>query len=208
MPRSPSRSRTQPPRRSRRRVGALAEAIAAVQGELAAIYRLELPMRAERFLVSAAEAQRHLAASGASTGPRTGVVAVEDREALWLGLYFAPEDRSDPAAILEETSHWMALVWHAAQDRRVRPLELEFQAEVDRYAVARSRGRAALSHFGAARWRPDLAPEELDRYRTAHHAAARYCEQLERRFPRRADLPGWLAELRRFYRAGPERLRA
>ena len=38
----------------------------------------------------------------------------------------------------------------------------------------------------------------------AHRAALHYCRALARRFPARADTPGLLCELRRFYRAAPE----
>ena len=38
----------------------------------------------------------------------------------------------------------------------------------------------------------------------AHQSALAYCRALACRYPLRADTPGLLAELRRFYRAGPE----
>ena len=185
---------------------ALAARVAAAQRRLSGIYRLELGLRAEHFLVAPELARRHLAADD---GPRTGLLALEDGDALWLGLYFDPRDAADPAAVLEETSHWLAVVWNAAQSRRVSPLVLELQAEVDSYAVARTEGADPLRHFRQARWRGDLCSSERARYRAAHAAAYRYCRGLERRYPRRADLPGLLRELRRFYRRPPQtKLRA
>jgi len=178
----------------------LAERIAAAQRRLAGIYRLEVPLRAEEFLLSPDSARQRRPASG----PRTGLLAVEEQGTLWLGLYFDPRDADDPAAILEETSHWLAVVWHAAQERPVSPLLLELQADVDRYAVARTaRSRDPLRHFGSLRWVPGLPRAARARYRAAHAAAYRYCRRLERRYPRRSDLPGLIRELRGFYRRDP-----
>jgi hypothetical protein len=174
--------------------------IAAVQRRISEIYRLELALRAECFLVSAEAARAHLNAGS----PRTGLLALEEGGTLWLGVYFDPQDADDPIAILEETSHWLALVWHATQRHCVSPLLLELQAEVDRYAIARTDGVDPLEHFRRIRWLPELPAEERGRYRAAHAIAFRYCRGLERRFPRRADLPQLLGELRHFYRRGPQ----
>jgi hypothetical protein len=184
----------------------LASRIAATQRRLSGIYRLELALRADHFLLSSEQARTQLP----PTGPRTGLLALEEHGTLWLGLYFDPRDADDPAAILEETSHWLAVVWHAAQRRCVSPLLLELQAEVDRYAVARTAWAPdPLRHFARLRLRADLPRAQRDRYRTAHAAAFRYCRGLERRFPRRSDLPSLLHELRGFYRRAPEsKLRA
>ncbi len=182
-------------------VAGLAARVAAAQRRLCAIYRLSLPLSAESFLLAPEEARERLPGAG----PRTGLLAVEEGDTLWLGLYFHPQDAADPAAILEETSHWIAVVWHAAQRRPISPLLLELQAEIDRYAVARLADRRdPLGHLRQLRLRPDLTAGERERYRTAHAAARRYCGALQRHFPRRADLPEWLRELRGFYRRAPE----
>ncbi len=98
------------------------------------------------------------------------------------------------------------MVWHAAQRRAVSRLVLELQAEVDRYAIARiARDRDPLRHFAQLRLCAGLTRAQRARYRAAHVAAFRYCRALERRFPRSADLPGLLRELRGFYRRAPAR---
>jgi len=178
-------------------MASLSRRIAAVQQRLAAIYRLDLPLRAVDFVLSREAA----AALHPARGPRTGLLALEEAGTLWLGIYFDPRDAEDPAAILEETSHWVAVVWHAAQCRPVSALLLEFQAEVDRYAVARTaRIVDPLRHFAHMHLRAGLSPTQRRRYLDAHAAAFRYCLALERRYPRGSDLPGLLCELRRFYR--------
>lgn len=176
--------------------------VAAAQRRLAGIYRLEVPLRAEDFLLTPEEAR----AQRPEPIPRTGLLAVEERGALFLGLYFDPCDAEDPAAILEETSHWVAVAWHAAQERPVSRLQLEFQADVDRYAVARTaRHRDPLGHFRQLRWLPGVPRGVRSRYRTAHAAAYRYCRRLEHCYPHRGDLPGLLCELRHFYRRQADR---
>jgi hypothetical protein len=131
-------------------------------------------------------------------------VVVEGDEAVCVGLYLDPRDREDPDAIVEETSHFVCVAWHASQNRPVSRLVLELQSEVDRYAVSRLTGGDPLRHFRRFRWAAWMDEETRGLYRRAHQAGHRYCRALSRRFPARCDTPGLLAELRRFYRASPE----
>ncbi|MDJ0849037.1 MAG: hypothetical protein QNK04_11720 [Myxococcota bacterium] len=178
----------------------LPERVAAAQRSLTEIYRLELRLRAADFLMSADRVQALLPEGS----PRTGVVVVEHDGELHVGLYVDPDDMENAAAIVEETSHLLYLAWHAERGRGVSRLHLELQGEVDRYAVARISGGEPLRHFRGFRWADWMGAAERLRYETAHRAAHRYCRSLEARFPRRADTPALLAELRRFYRSPME----
>jgi hypothetical protein len=179
--------------------------VAAVQRWLVAIYRLDLDLEAERFVVEPERARRLLPPGS----PRSGLLVLEQAGELQLGLYLDPQDARDPATVIEETSHLLCLVWHAVRDWPVSRLHLELQAEVDRYAVARAAGGDPLGHFRDFGWADWMDAAERRRYQTAHRVAHRYCRRLEARFPVRADTPAWLGELRRFYRAAPnEKLRA
>jgi hypothetical protein len=180
---------------------ALALEVAAVQRRLTDVYRLELDLRAELYLVEPERARELLP----TAGPRTGVLVLEEQDGARLGLYVDPRDRNDPDAIVEETSHLVCLAWHAAQERSVSVLHLELQSEVDRYVVARLEGRDALRHFREFAWASWMDRPTRRRYETAHRAAHRYCLSLERRYRRRCDAPALLLELRRYYRASPER---
>ncbi len=141
--------------------------------------------------------------------PRSGVLALEEHGTLWLGVYLDPRDRRDSRTLVEETSHWVCLAWHAENGRRVSLLLLELQGEVDQYAVSRLRGRDGLRHFREFRWDGWMGAADRERYETAHRAAHRYCRSLSRRYPRRSDTPALLQELRAFYRAPAEaKLRA
>jgi hypothetical protein len=174
--------------------------VAAAQRWLTAIYRLELGLQAERFLVAPEHARQILPPDS----PRSGVLVLEEGGVLHLGLYVDPVDAVDAETIVEETSHLVCLAWHAARGQPVSRLHLELQGEVDRYAVARVTGGEGLRHFRDFAWADWMDAAARHRYETAHRAAERYCRRLEARFPRRADTPGLLSELRRFYRACPQ----
>ena len=120
----------------------------------------------------------------------------------------------DYCTALEGVSHFHYLSWSAGCERRVSLLELELQAEVDKYAsalsllLAQREGRfpADLFHrlFEGVRWLPHLGGDERRRYEEAHRFAARFCRRLEDRFLRRrqAKPAAMLTELRSFYRLG------
>lgn len=178
----------------------LLRGVARVQARLAAIYRLDLDVRAEHFVISPERARRLLP----PRSPRSGVLVVEAGGDPQLGLYIDPRDQADPGTIIEETSHLVCLAWHAAQDRPVSRLILELQGEIDRWALARLEGADGFGHFRGFRWASWMEASDRRRYETAHRRALRYCRAMQRRHPGRPDAPGLLAELRRFYRAPSE----
>jgi hypothetical protein len=118
---------------------------------------------------------------------------------------------ADFCTALEGVSHFHYLVWSAQHRRQVSLLELELQAEVDKYAVAmyllRQQGREELQLglcsrlFGAVSYMLTLSAETLQRYHEANRCAARYCLRLERHLLRGHFRPeAWLRSLREFYR--------
>jgi hypothetical protein len=120
----------------------------------------------------------------------------------------------DYCTALEGVSHFVYTTWRLERDAPVSLLELETQAEVDKYAatvflVAHQQGGTypAEVHprlFDRVNFDARLEPEQYDRYRTAHRCAARYCRSLERRFVQRGEarIEALLRELRKFYRLG------
>jgi len=179
----------------------LRAAVARAERWLTRIYRLDLPVAAAHCVISPEAARKLLPASA----PRTGLVVVDEGDTVELGLYVDPRDAADPDTVIEETSHLLCVAWHAAHDRRVSRLTLELQSEVDRYAVARLQGRDGFRHFERFAWAGHLDAAGRELYATAHRAGLRYCRTLARRYPERADTPGLLAELRRYYRLAPDR---
>ena len=182
------------------RPDALLQAVAAAQRWITAIYRLELDLCAEQFVVDPQTALTLLPPNS----PRSGVVVVEEPEEISLGLYVYARDADDPWTVLEETSHLLYLAWLAGREWSVSRLVLELQSEVDRYAVARAQGRDGLEHFADVEWSDWMDGRTRELYATAHRSAHRYCRSLDRRHPRRSDMPGLLSELRRFYRSAPD----
>jgi hypothetical protein len=184
--------------------------VSQVAGWLANVYALDLEIEAEDFVVSLSP---ELARELLPPGCRSGLVLVEHEGEIEMGLHLAPEDHDHAGTVIEETSHLVCVAWHAARDLPVSQLVLELQAEVDRFAFAKLADdgyeRLPLAHFERFRFAEGLLLEARHRYELAHQRAHSYCRRLDRRFPRRSDTPGLLAELRRFYRASPEtKLRA
>ena len=121
---------------------------------------------------------------------------------------------ADYCTALEGVSHFVYSTWRLDRDAPVSLLELETQAEVDKYVttvflVADQQGGAYPSQvharlFDRVAFDARLEPDQFQRYRTAHRCAAQYCRRLERRFVRRgeAQIEALLRELRKFYRLG------
>ncbi len=159
------------------------------------------------------------------------VVLVQDRDEVRIGLYVDREvlvrlQRRDPldsldgdnlrdyCTALEGVSHFHYLMWSLARGRNVSLLELELQADVDKYASAltlltrQRKGEfpAALHMqlFHRVGYLPELSQECRRRYEEANWHAARFCRRLEEQFLRRRRYrpEAWLSELRRFFRCG------
>lgn len=109
---------------------------------------------------------------------------------------------------IEGVSHFVYMAVRAHADRPVSALELELQAEIDKYITCLLilDGGPAHSHrlrrrlFFEFAYEPDLDDEERQRYAAANHNAHQYTASLERRFVRGRRIAAMLAELRRFYR--------
>jgi len=192
--------------------------------QLDRIYGLDLRLDIEQFVISREDGHR---LAGESAPPSALLVQEGEPGEIQVGLYIGEEalsrlSESDPATSLncenfasfctvtEEVSHFAYLTWNAAQGKSVTQLELEIQAEVDKFittALLLARQNQGLVPvalldrlFSDFRLRDDLDPAERERYRVASVFARSYCASLVRRFIRPARLAEMLAELRRFYR--------
>ena len=192
-----------------------------LQGLLARIYDAPAAHDVHDFLVT--DALRAAELAGRAQPPSTDEqllladAGVLRRLATRCPLHALDErNLADYCTALEGVSHFHYVVWNADSTREISLLELELQAEVDKYASALSlllrqrEGRfpAELFHrlFEGVRFLPQLAEAERARYEEAHRHAARFCRRLEERFlrARRARPEALLAELRRFYRLGSQ----
>ena len=112
----------------------------------------------------------------------------------------------------EEVSHFVYLLFCARTARTVTQLELELQAEVDKYLCAvfflSLQNEGAVSPrlkellFHHYRIADTVSEERAERYRAASHLAYRYCQYLEARFLKPSRLHDLARESRRFYRLG------
>ncbi len=194
-----------------------------VQRGLEALYRVDTGVEIADFVVG-----RELRDAVVSARrPREQLLVCETGGELEVALFIEPGVLAnllahDPARRLGEhnfgdfllaiegVSHFIYAVWCARAARPVSQLELELQAEVDKYVTCLLTTEpegdisAALRRrlFADAIYEPDLDHDEHARYRAANDNAQRYTGWLEQAFviPRR--IPEMLAELRRFYRQG------
>ncbi|BDG08905.1 hypothetical protein [Anaeromyxobacter paludicola] len=179
---------------------------------LAAVGRLDAP---ELLLVREEEGG---AALGLFLDEPLLAAALRARPHLRRSRLTARRQLGQLACVAEGVSHFVYLSSRALAGRQVSLLELEVQAEVDKFALlvlhlwrrGRRRASRALRHrlYERVRYRPHLDGPELERYRTANRLAAGYAGWLEARFVRRGDAEGLLRELRASYRlSGPAKLR-
>lgn len=197
--------------------------VADLQRMLAALYGIEVGEDVRDYVVTDAAG---LCADDARDAPEQLLIEQGDGE-IGLALYLDPRllarlDALDPRrrlcgrnledffTVVEGVSHFNYVAWNAARDKAVTLLELEMQAEVDKYVGARvllggqagaGLAGALLDHlFDAPAFDAALAPAALERYRDANRLAACYCHSLECRFPAGLPGPAMVRELRAFFR--------
>ncbi|HSG64294.1 MAG TPA: hypothetical protein VLD39_04810 [Gammaproteobacteria bacterium] len=195
-----------------------------LQALLSELYALDVSHDVRDFLVTDAGLARALDAAGRSSDEKL-LIAEEDGEAA-VALYLDAElvrrlGQNNPAAqlslenledfwtALEGVSHFLYYVWNAALEKSVTLMEMELQAEVDKFVGTvlllrrqgtRPPGNLHSCLFDLPRFDGRLGPEELDRYRSANRYAGRYCKKLAQGLSGAADPAALRRELRYFYR--------
>jgi hypothetical protein len=116
--------------------------------------------------------------------------------------------------IIEGVSHFVYVVERARVQREATQLEMELQAEVDKWVVLAESLRGELDVDRSADLRArlyervsfehDEASEVGQRYRVANDTAHRFVRRLEREFVGRARFGEMRVELRRFFSVGQE----
>jgi hypothetical protein len=213
-----------------------------LQSLIGGIYDVSVAHDVYDFLVT--DRRRLPAAARGGTADEELIVAepLEGGDELALSLYLDPAllgrlAREDPLVrlhtgnladwwtALEGVSHFLYLAWNAGHDKPVSVLELEMQAEVDKYVASYwllrrqfpGRFPAELRRVLFARTRvdPRVGAQKAPLYREASRYAERFCGRLEQTLARSQGCPGEgngdasvLAELRRFYRLTHARKRA
>jgi hypothetical protein len=200
-------------------------AIHQLQQRLQSIYEIETGHAVADFLVSD-EAVKNLLTGGSSHLRETVFISELD-EHLDITVYLHadivthllddnPEQGlhsgnvEDFCLATEGISHFLKLVWHGEYDRSVSLIELELQAEIDKFVLMHMYSSEQTSRvksreirkllFDTVDFHADLHMQELERYQCANHYAGKYCRALERLYIHRDDSRNMLRELRRFYR--------
>src|SRR6201997_2818439 len=206
-----------------------------LQSLIGGIYDVSVAHDVYDFLVT--DRQRLPAAARGGSAEEELIVAepAEGGDEVGLSLYLDPAllsrlTREDPlvrlhggnvadwCTALEGVSHFLYLAWNAGHDKPVSLLELEMQAEVDKYVVSYWLLRRQLpQHFPAElrrllfeRFQVDPRAAAAGRaqvYREASRYAGKFCARLERLLSRSraarssaAADEAMLTEFRRFYR--------
>ncbi len=196
-----------------------------LQQQLNDIYQVGGGYDVRDFLITDPRLAQCIGDGAMLTDSRETLLIAEDDQGLALSLYLDSAvlerlESADPLSqlrtellddlwqVLEGVSHFNCVVWKASQDRAVSLLELELQAEIDKFVstmlLALTQGENDMLNrlhgwlFDEVSFHDELDGEQVDRYRAANEYAARFCHALRRRLI--ADDEQALTELRRFYR--------
>jgi len=204
-----------------------------VQRGLECLYRVNTQLAVDEYVLDDSSRDQALReGTGAVRGegthrrPREQLVIKQTRDELRLGLFLEAEvidtlERNDPTLRLTEInfwplclavegiSHFIYVARCAARDRPVRALELELQAEVDKFVtcflLCEQAQQKAADHlcrrlFETTHLAADLSQVEVTRYEKAQRSGHAYVRSLLRRFVGAGRILEMLEELRLFYR--------
>lgn len=202
--------------------------LSSLQQGLQGIYELDISHDIHDYLITSKELAASLDSGQSFRYTREKLLVHQDEDGLNLSLYLDQEivrrladrafmDQMDHGDIqefclaLEGISHFVYLIWNATHERAVTLMEMELQAEVDKFVMLTEylkqyssklpRGQLGYLLFQSVLYHHDLSAEEQKRYRMANNYAQRFCQRLEDKYLLNCGEESlWLNELRRFYR--------
>ncbi|MFK7996266.1 MAG: hypothetical protein AB8B87_19160 [Granulosicoccus sp.] len=197
--------------------------LADLQNRIESRYDLEIPYCIEHFVSCDRAVADRLADEQACHGRQRPPVDEEvvfihqQEDSLEFTVYVdeqllatVGESQSDLdgfCTVVEGASHAVCLLWHAHYDRQIRPIDLELQAEIDKYVILAEGSSCTVERrelhrrlFANSSLMPAQGTPLHDRYRTASQLASRYCHWLNLRFIEVDDQIALQQELARFYR--------
>lgn len=203
--------------------------LASLQRQLERIYEVEIPHSVEDFLITDPQLLNELRGREAcdQSEIEEQLLVVQDGESVDIALYVDNEvvnrlaqddprsclhdgNLSDYCTAMEGVSHFLYLTWNAGHERGVSLMELEMQAEIDKYvSTAFLFGMQGSGQVPANLYRwlfenpnfdNSLDRPSMERYRDANYYASQYCARLEKRYLKRNGRPGMFNDLRRLYR--------
>ncbi|HKJ18374.1 MAG TPA: hypothetical protein VJ984_13565 [Xanthomonadales bacterium] len=199
--------------------------IGRLQKQLRETYQTDPGYDVRDFLITDATVARAISDDNSLTTSGETLLLCDDGDEISLSLYLDEEifDRlgfASPAAalmagqlddlckVIEGLSHFDFIACRASRDGSVSLLELELQAEVDKFVstmqlAMKEQDSELISSlherlFNNVQFHNHLNQEQLERYRAASDFAARFCRGFESALL--ASDEQTLSELRRFYR--------
>jgi len=197
--------------------------LADLQKNLVDIYQADCGHSVADYLLTDRTVAAHLGCQPLPMGVDETVLVAEDESGMAVSVFLdcdllsrlahqnplgglRPELIGDLATVIEGISHFNYLVWSAHHDRSVTLLELELQAEVDKFVttmlMALEQNEYELARtlhrwlFEEISYQPLLDNDQRERYETANDYAARFCHRILQKI---GD-DSCLQELRDFYR--------
>ena len=179
--------------------------LANIQNNLQSIYEVSVPLNVDDFLITDRYHAEILSNAVLNNDSLEQLLISPQDDCLDVSLYLDNElinrlcksyptehsnkdDLHDFWIALEGVSHFLYLAWNANHDRPVSQLELELQAEVDKFvgatAVLGLEKNKTFTHeiwsllFSQPKFNENLEKEHVARYMKANEYASKYCFNL------------------------------
>ena len=196
------------------------------QQQLQNIYEIEIDHSVEDFLITDKVLADYLSVNKSNKNEERLLISEYDG-GMDLSLYISAEVyqhlndshpinlikqgmHSEFCLMLEGVSHFLYVVWNAYHHKQVTLLEMELQAEIDKFILMQNlidneKDNDAIdalrnwlfenNHYGSG-----LDADELQRYEQANYYAAKYCMALQQNYKLSGLNQNLLNDLRRLYR--------
>jgi len=199
--------------------------LSTIQQNLESIYEISVPQNIHDFLITDKRLAEILTNKSIEEDSLEQLLVSTCDDCLDISLYLDcdlvkrignsyPSHHSDKNDLhdfwvaLEGVSHFLYLVWNATYDRPVSRLELELQAEVDKFVsttavIGLEKDKAFMQEiwsllFSQPKFKEKLEKDNLQRYQKANAYASQYCLNLMGM--KNQTTKSLHNELRRFYR--------
>ncbi len=175
-----------------------------LQNWIESTYRLEIEEDLSPYLIGKRELKRFLKPGDPFRQAEEVVLCTESGGECFLGLYLRLRGSRLHRTLtaLEGVSHLRLMMHRLKSGEKLSRLELELQAEVDKFVFLRLQkpGEDPAFHLRRAAELPGLSAEQRRLYGDSLRLANRYCRRLEREFLSTHSQDGLFRELRAFYR--------
>lgn len=196
------------------------------QEQLQTIYEIEVGHSVNDFLITNKLLADHLSADNSCNNNERLLIS-EYQDGLDLSLYISADvykhiENSHPINLVKEgrysefclmiegVSHFLYVVWNASHQRQVTLLEMELQAEIDKFILMQSlidndSKSDSINNlrnwlFESNTYDSELGSNELERYEQANYYAGKYCMALQQSYKLSGLNQELLNDLRRLYR--------